>query len=103
KVLLAGLSARLEAVADPDGNWLCGKSAVQVLVAEPHEAIRLAAWLNEPEMSALYRALFGLAGFGGKGMNVAPALVGRLPAPPDDWSAPATKKTGAAHPEHTQQ
>ena len=85
KVLLAGLSARLEAVADQAGEWLCGKSAVQVLVDHPDEAVRLAAWLNRPELSDLYRALFGLAGFGGKGMNVAPALVSRLPAPPDDW------------------
>lgn len=82
KVLLAGLSSRLEAVADPDGEVLCGKSAVQVLVNDASTAKELADWLNRPELSALYRALFGLAGFGGAGMNVAPALVGRLPAPP---------------------
>ncbi len=82
KVLLAGLSSRLEAVADPDGRVLCGKSAVQVLVDDAGVARALADWLNRPELSALYRALFGLAGFGGRGMNVAPALVGRLPAPP---------------------
>ncbi len=84
KVLLAGLSSTLEAVADPEGRWLCGKSAVQVLVDDPAQAEAMAAWLNRPELSALYRALFGLAGFGGQGMNVAPALVARLPAP-DGW------------------
>jgi hypothetical protein len=85
KVLVAGLSRRLEAVA-VGGDVLCGKSAVCVVPTVPPDAV--AAVLNSGPIDELYRRLFSGHGFGGS-LHVGPRQLEHLPFP-DDLSALAT-------------
>lgn len=89
KVILAGMSNRLEAAVAKAGV-LCGKSAVLVIpdgkTMCPHA---LTAVLNAPSMSSLYRALLGTRGFGSGSMNIGPRQVERMPVPARSLLAPA--------------
>ena len=81
KVVVGGLGRRLEACADHDGRYLCGKSAVLVLPADDVCPDALAAWLDAPLVSAAYRALFGAHGLGAASVAYAPRQVAHLPVP----------------------
>lgn len=89
KVAVAGLARRLEAVADPGGVLLVGKSAmlltpVPSLAAEPgvgRLVHAVAGFLNDASTTRLYRAAFGGLGFGGGSFNVRPPGLRRLPLP----------------------
>jgi hypothetical protein len=80
KVVVAGLSSRLEAAVVPAGV-LCGKSAMQIL---PHPGIdpqAIARYLNAPETTVLYRAMFGRRGFSAKSMSIGARQLRLLPCP----------------------
>ncbi len=83
KVVLAGMSAKLEAFADPVGEYLCGKSAVLALPRRDVSAHGLAAYLNSPCVTSYYRQYFGSQGFGKSSMNVGPKQVAKIPSPPE--------------------
>lgn len=87
-VVLAGMGSRLEAAVAPPGI-LAGKSTVLVLPRPPICPYALAAVLNSPFMSELYRALFGLRALSATSLTIGPRQVSRLPAPQADLLAPA--------------
>ncbi len=88
KVVVAGLSKRLEAAVAPAGI-LCGKSATVVVPAPGICPDALAAVLNAEVMGRLYRGLFGRRGLGGEALAVGPRQLARLPMPARDRLAPA--------------
>ncbi len=81
KVIVAGLSSRLEAVAD-SGNMLCGKSAVLVIPNSGVCEFAVCAFLNSEIATTLYKALFGYRGFSTTSMAVGPRQLELLPSPP---------------------
>lgn len=88
-VVLAGMGSRLEAVVAPPG-YLAGKSTVLVL-PRPHICPHaLAAALNSPFMSQVYRALFGLRALSASSLTIGPRQVARLPIPHADYFRPAS-------------
>ena len=88
KVVMAGMGKQLEAVVAESGI-LCGKSAILVRLKEGYCPHALAAFLNAPCTTRLYRALFGLRGFGKGSMNIGPRQIEALPAPNVDVFRPA--------------
>jgi len=91
KVIVAGLSARLEAAVAPPGI-LCGKSAVLVV---PHEGVcphALAAVLNSSFISAVYRGLFGLRALSHASMSIGPRQLAKLPIPGVALLRPAAQR-----------
>ncbi|MEO1129119.1 MAG: N-6 DNA methylase [Planctomycetota bacterium] len=88
-VVLAGLARRLEAAVAPPG-YLCGKSAVLVRVTRddicPHA---IAAVLNAPIMTELYRDVFGGRGFGPGSMHIGPRQIEQMPMPDPMYLAPS--------------
>ncbi len=89
KVMLAGMASMLEAVADPDGAFLCGKSAVLIIPNENICAHALTTFLNAPQVTAYYKAMFGAQGFGSKSMNIGPKQVAQVPCVPVHYLRPA--------------
>lgn len=81
KVIVASLTRRLEAVADPDGRWLAAKSTVVVLVATAEAAVWWSMVLNSAHATALYRARFGGHALQGGHLRVGPAELAGLPVP----------------------
>ncbi len=80
KVGVAGLARRLEGVVLPPGT-MASKSTVLVLPREGVCAFALAALLNAPSTTLLYRALFGGRGFGAGALHIGPRQLERLPIP----------------------
>lgn len=70
KVLLAGLSRRIEAVVDAEGGWMCGKSAFQALPRPGVNLWALAGMLNSEAATEIATVLFGLRGLGRAGTSL---------------------------------
>ncbi len=84
KVILAGMVKRLEAIADPHGEWMAGKSTVVVLVDTPEQALALADWLHRDEVSQWYLETFRGLLFRGGYTRVGPRQVRAIPLP-EGW------------------
>jgi hypothetical protein len=80
KIIVAGMSNRIEAVVVPSG-FLCGKSAIQIIPREGICPFALAGFLNGQDVTILYRGLFSMRGMGGNSMNIGPRQIERLPIP----------------------
>jgi hypothetical protein len=78
--MVAGLAARLEAVADM-GQALCGKSAVLIIPNDESVVHALCAWLNAAPMTEIYRALFGCRSLGKGSLSIGPRQLAQLPVP----------------------
>lgn len=88
KLLLAGLSARMECFVDSDGSYSCGKAAVQLLPLTPDLDLHfLCGLLNSRLLNWIYRSLFGLRGYSRRAMNIGPRQLELLPI--ISWSAGA--------------
>jgi methylase of polypeptide subunit release factors len=90
-VVLAGLAQRLEAAVAPPG-YLCGKSAV--LVRMTRDGIcpyAVAAVLNAPVMTEMYRGIFGGRGFGPGSMHIGPRQIEQMPMPDPTYLAPCER------------
>jgi predicted RNA methylase len=81
KLIVAGLSKRLEVLIDREGTLVGLKSTVLVLPHDPADLQRLAAWLDSDEASALYRAQHGGLGFQGGHLRVGARELRSLPVP----------------------
>jgi hypothetical protein len=80
KLLIAGLSGRIECLVDPDGSNICGKAAVQLIPRSPElDLYLLCGLLNSSLLNWLYRSLFGLRGYSGRAMNIGPRQLELLP------------------------
>lgn len=82
KLLVAGLSARIECLVDEDGSYLCGKAAVQLLPRDEvdmRELDFICGLLNSRFMNWLYRSLFGLRAYSSRAMNIGPRQLEKLP------------------------
>ena len=96
KVIVAGMTKQLEALADTEGRLLAAKSTTIVLPRDPRDVPYLEAVLNSRLMSHLMRTRFsGLAMAGGY-LRIGPPQLRRLPVRPVDWDDP-TQAGMAAH------
>jgi hypothetical protein len=95
KVVIAGLSTRLEAAVAPKG-WLCGKSVNQVIPQPGVCAYAIAVLLNSHILNRLYSGLFGMRGLSGVWLNVGSRQLELLPVPGVAWLIPAPETPEAA-------
>lgn len=86
KVVVAGLSKRLEAAVAPSGV-LCGKSAIQILPMAGICPYAIAAALNSSVVDRLYRGMFSMRGMGRGTLNVGARQLERVPVPPRQYFA----------------
>ena len=80
KLLVAGLSSRIECFADSAGDYICGKAAVQLIPKD--DALDLdfiCGLLNSSLLNWLYRSLFGLRGYSARALNIGPRQLELLP------------------------
>jgi len=89
KVVVAGMSTRIEAVVAGSGV-MCGKSAVQIIPRQGVCPFAIAALLNSEAITSLYRGLFGTRGFGGGSMNIGPRQIEQLPLPGEQYLVTAS-------------
>ena len=96
KVVLAGMSKRLEAVVAPQGV-LCGKAAV---LLQPNKDIcpyAICTLLNSQAFCNLYRGLFAMRGMNGTSLNIGPRQLEQLPIPEQkylqEYHGPITNNT----------
>jgi hypothetical protein len=82
KVVVAGNTRRLEAVADPEGGLLAAKSTTLVLPADGVDPYYVAGLLNSRLASFLYRLRFGGLALSGGYLRVGPPQLRQLPMPP---------------------
>jgi len=89
KVILAGMTKQLEAVADPDGTFLAAKSTTIVFGAyDPHF---MAAILNSRLMGFYYRTVFGGNALQGGYLRIGPPQIRSLPFPQVDLAKAADR------------
>ncbi len=81
KLIVAGLSKRLECIADLDGTLLPGKSTVIVLTPQRSLLLRLLAILNSRLVSVYLLYLFSGDRLRGGYLRVAPKKLRQLPMP----------------------
>ena len=80
KVVIAGMSKRLEAAVAPP-SFLCGKSAI---LLQPKEGVcpyAITVLLNSQAYVHLYIGLFAMRGMSGRSFNIGPRQVEQLPIP----------------------
>ena len=80
KIVMAGLSTKLEAVVAPKGV-LCGKAAVLIQVNEGICPYSLTVLLNSQHYFELYKGIFSMRGMSGRSLNIGPRQIERLPIP----------------------
>ncbi|MFN3198309.1 MAG: Eco57I restriction-modification methylase domain-containing protein [Bradymonadia bacterium] len=81
KVVVAGLSRRLEAVADLEGEYLAAKSTVVVMPVDGVSVAYLAGVINSDAASAWYRWRYGTLALRGGHLRVGPPQLRALPVP----------------------
>jgi methylase of polypeptide subunit release factors len=81
KVVVAGMTQRLEAFADLDGGWVAAKSTSVVMPADPEQVAWWAAVLCSPQADGLYRTMFGGLAMSGGYLRVGPPQLRVLPVP----------------------
>lgn len=90
KVLVANQTRMVEAVADPDGEWLPGVPVTTVTPADPHDVWRVAAVLTSPVASALAWHQGAGTGLSSRAVRVGPAPLAALPWPAGSLDAAVT-------------
>jgi hypothetical protein len=99
KVILAGMSTRLEGFCDVDGTYLPGKSTVVLLDCLVDEQYLLAI-LNSTLCSLVYREVFGSLALQGGYLRVGPPQAARIPVRRIRFTTPAEERQRlAAHAE----
>lgn len=81
KVIVAGLTRRLEAFVDAEGACLAAKSTVVVLPRPGVSVARLGAVLNSPQATAWLRARHGGQALRGGYLRIGPGQLRDLPVP----------------------
>lgn len=84
KLIVAGLSRRLEVLPDPEGRWVGLKSTVLVLPHDPVQLPALAAWLDSDAATDAYLRQFPGTALRGGYVRVGVWELGQL-ALPDGW------------------
>lgn len=92
KVLVASQTKALEAVADPNGEWLPSVPVVSVMPNDPVAVWRVAALLTSPVASAVLAHERTGTGLSAQSLRVAASDLARLPLPVDEraWCSAAT-------------
>jgi predicted RNA methylase len=81
KLIMAGMTRRLEVFPDREGRWLAAKSTSVLRPTDPRDLLPLAAWLNSRACSAWYRAVYGSLCFQGGYLRVGPPQLRTIPVP----------------------
>ena len=80
KVIVAGMTRRLEAIADLDGTILAGKSTT--VVESSHDPRLILALLNSTLANRFYNATFGGNKLSGGYLRIGPPQIRAIPVPP---------------------
>ena len=92
KLIVAGLSAQIEAVLAPP-SYLCGKTTTQIIPKDPTSICpdALVCYLNSKPIFSFYKAIFAMRGFSSRSFLIGPRQIEQLPIPPVEyftsWSA----------------
>jgi hypothetical protein len=94
KVIVAGMTRRLECVADRRGQWLAAKSTSIVRPRDARDVPYLAAVLNSDLMTRVLRAMFPGLSMSGGYLRVGPPQLRRLPLRPVCWNDASEARAG---------
>lgn len=99
KILMAGLSAQIEAVVAPAGV-LCGKSAMQGVPIQPICLHAVAAYLNSTPVRQYVSQIYRAGGFFGKGLQMTSRIAECIPAPELSFLADSSELSCLGHQAH---
>lgn len=94
KLIVAGMTRRLEVALDESGEFVAGKSTSIIRVDHPYQRLYLLGLLNSTLIHVYFKHLFGGNCLNGGYFRVGPPQLKQLPIPLLNWSLASDRQRG---------